>query len=431
MSEPFASDPVDALTLVDFYGAWELYATPALTGAVLGLTLGLLGVYVVLRRLVFLSAALSQAASLGVALAFFAQITWGASHLLVPSPTTLALTLTFAATLLVAGRRGRSAAWRDSALGLIFLAGSAGTLALGSRIVQEISDINALLFGSAVAVMPDDFEQLAWLCAVIVLVHALWWRGFAAVSFDLAGARVRRMPVRFLELTLFATLALAISASTRVVGALPVFALSVLPALAAARLATNLPMALVAGGFIGALAGFYGYLLAFLHDLPVGPAQTLLAVSFVAAGEAARRVPSLPLRLTPGVPRPGVARARRVARAASWVVSAGTLYLVSRPALVGVTGVESLWVAEGAQLAVIVVVALLGAWGAVAAAVVLRRPVLAVGFAVALLWLAAAALVDVDVELVRPILLASAALAVAACHREARRLAPRPPPPAP
>ena len=415
---------MDALTLSDFYGAWDLYAMPALTGGIIGLTLGLLGVYVVLRRLVFLSAAVSQAASLGVALAFFAAIVFGHDHALVPSPTVGSLLLTFLATLLVAGRRGRSTAWRDSALGLVFLAGSAGTLALGSRIVQELADIDSLLFGSAVAVLPEDFELVAAVYGAVVLLHVLWWRGFSAVSFDLAGALVRRLPVGLLELTLLFTLALAISVGTRVVGALPVFALSVLPAVVGARLATHLPMALSASAAVGAVAGYYGYLFAFLHDLPVGASQTLVAIAFVVLGEAVRRVPTLPLRLPPGSPGPRAPAVRRLSRPAAVVAVVLAAYVLARPMLAGLTqaGAPTALVAQEWVTFALVVGGLLGLAGAWTALRMLRRPRLATGFAVSVAALAVAGGLGVDEDLVRPILVAFALLAVAACHREGARL---------
>ena len=59
-----------APTLAEFFAAWDLFRAPALTGALAGMMLGCLGVYVVLRRMVFLAATVSQAASFGVALAY-------------------------------------------------------------------------------------------------------------------------------------------------------------------------------------------------------------------------------------------------------------------------------------------------------------------------------------------------------------------------
>ncbi|HET6610950.1 MAG TPA: metal ABC transporter permease, partial [Kofleriaceae bacterium] len=68
-----------APTWADFMLGWDLglYANPILCAAAAGCVLGFLSVYVVLRRMVFVSAAISQAAGLGVALAFYAAIHLG------------------------------------------------------------------------------------------------------------------------------------------------------------------------------------------------------------------------------------------------------------------------------------------------------------------------------------------------------------------
>ncbi|MCB9736240.1 MAG: metal ABC transporter permease [Deltaproteobacteria bacterium] len=425
------------LTLQDFYGAWELYSMPALTGAVVGLVLGVLGVYIVLRRMVFLAASLAQAASLGVALTFFLGTVLtvavtapdglgGVTTELhpagwLPSPTVGAMLLTFLATVLVAGRRVGASTWRDAALGAVFLVGAAGTLALGTRIVEELHDIDTLLFGSAVAVVPEDFTLVLELFLTVLAVHVLAWRGFTAASFDYAGARVRGIPVRALELALFATLAVTISVGTRIIGALPVFALSVLPAVAAARLARNLPVALAGAGLLGVVAGFYGYVLAFLLDLPVGASQALVAAAIAGLAELARAVPTLfvvVVRTQAFDAREEAAFARLspallVAQGAALVAA---LYLLLLPALAGVApGLASPDLALAAG-----VVALAVALGGILATARLRRLAIALGLVVAAAWVALAMALDGDVALVRPLLLAGGAFAVATSLREAR-----------
>lgn len=269
----------ETLTLDAFWEAWPLLGDSVLAGTIAGAALGLLGVYVVLRRLVFLSAAISQAASLGVAGAFYLQLHLGWSQ---ATPGLVSVLTTLLAVVLV--MRTRNPARRDATLGVVFLAGAAGTLGLATRITAELADIKTLLFGVAVAVVPEDFTTLCWALLPVVAIHAWWARGFAAASFDPEGARVRGLPVALLEGVLFATLALTISVCTRILGALPTFAFSVLPALAALALAPNVGVALVLATVVGAAVGFTGYAGAFLYELPVPVGQTLTGL--VALGVA-------------------------------------------------------------------------------------------------------------------------------------------------
>ncbi|MBK8012879.1 MAG: metal ABC transporter permease [Deltaproteobacteria bacterium] len=299
-----------------FFDAWPLFHDPALAGMLAGALLGFLGVYVVLRRFVFLTAAISQAAGLGVATSFLLRLmvvapllasdghaAHGGTSLAesvlfsLTSPTVGALAMTLLAILPITNGRVRGNARQDSYLGVVFLAGSAGTLAIGTRIVQELQDIQSLLFGSAVAVLPSDFKVLAGVAALTLGVHIWGWRGFTAVSFDPDGAKVRGLPVRLLDLLLFVSLAVGISTSTRILGALPTFGFSVLPAIAAVQISANVARAFIWATLFGAASGFLGYILAFVHELPVGASQVLVAGAFVVVAVVAAK-------LRPGAQRP-------------------------------------------------------------------------------------------------------------------------------
>lgn len=272
---------IDSLRL--FVEAWELFRDPTLAGTFAGAALGVVGVWIVLRRMVFLSAALSQVAGFGVAAAFWIH---GVVSSVEAMPSLAAIVVTVGAALTLS-RRSNGA---DTELGLLFLGASAGTLAIGSRITAELNDIDALLFGSAVAVLPEEFRFLAAVCAVLVVLHAWWWRGFAAVTADRDDARVRGLPVRVLEGVLVASAAVGVAVATRVLGALPAFAFSVLPGVGALAVARSVRQALWIAGLLGAFAGFFGYLAAFLFDLPVGPAQTLVGLATTSVCVLAGRV---------------------------------------------------------------------------------------------------------------------------------------------
>lgn len=281
----------DGPTLSLFWESRDLFREALVAGAVAGALLGFLGVYVVLKRMVFLSAALSHSAGLGVTFAFYVHLHWGIEGVLA-SPTLGAALFTVGAALLLMTDTSGQSTRRESLLGLAYLVGAAGALALGTRIVQEVQDVHTILFGEAVAVLPEDAYFLVGVAAFVFALHLWWLRGFLQAAFDRDGARVRGLPVRILEIALILTLALSISVATRILGALPVFAFSILPAMAAVRLAGNVPRALVVATGVGGLSGVLGYVAAFLYELPVGAAQTLVAAGFVGLAQlavAARR----------------------------------------------------------------------------------------------------------------------------------------------
>jgi len=267
-----------APTWSEFAAGWELFRDPVLCAVAAGLVLGFLSGYVVLRRLVFVSAVTTQAAGLGVALAFYLQIHLGLVWL-APSAGAAALALATAWLLVLDPRPfGLS---REAVLGVAFAATGGIAIAVGAKISQEAHQIEDILFGTAVMVEPADLWRVVVLGAIIVSLHAWWFRGFAFASFDPVAAAVQGLPVRLLDAVLFASIGLMVGVSTQALGALPVFALSTLPAIAAllflrARLAVLFLVAAALGGASGGL----GYLVAFFQELPVGACQTVVAAGF-------------------------------------------------------------------------------------------------------------------------------------------------------
>jgi zinc transport system permease protein len=275
-----------------FWAARELFADAMCTACAAGAALGLLGVYVVLRRLVFLSAALAQAAGLGVVLGYYLQHLFALEAIL--SGDFVAQLGALVATVMVSvgvhRAQAQTAAHQDSVLGSIFLIGAAGSLVVATRIVQDLHDVQSLLLGSAVAVLPEQAHTVMLLCGALVVLHLWWQRGMSEALFDADAARVRRMPVAFLHAVFVLSLALLISVCTRVLGALPVFAFSVLPALGALGCASHMRQALWIALALGATSGVAGYAIAYLYALPVGAAQTLVAALLAMLGQAAGRL---------------------------------------------------------------------------------------------------------------------------------------------
>ncbi len=263
-------------------------------GGLAGLLLGFIGVHVVLRRMVFASSAIAQAAALGVALSFWASAiadpvrhaaghTAGPAAHLLPSllfePVIWAIATSLLATLVFIANPVHLHLTRESLLGLVFLVGGAGTVIVGSRISQEAHDLAAILFGSAVVVQPIDFYLVLSATVVLLGGHLLLFRPLLFVGYDPMGARVQGMPVRPLNAFLFVSIGLAVALCTRALGALPVFAFSVLPAMAALVLTSRIALVFGLAAAMGAFSGVAGYAISFRGDLPVGATQSATAAA--------------------------------------------------------------------------------------------------------------------------------------------------------
>lgn len=269
----------DAPTWEELVAGWDLglYQAPILCGVVAGAVLGYLGIFVVLRRMVFVTVAVSQASGLGVALSFYAGIHLGLDVHPVIGAASLALLVT--AVFAVDPRRLRLS--REALLGFTYLACWAGAVLVGDRIAQEAHDIAGILFGSAVLVREIDLWLVLAAAGVVVLLHGVAFRGLLFAAFDPESARVQGLPVRALDLLGWVLIALTVAVTTRALGVLPVFAFAVLPAMAGLLLWDRLRWVVPTAIAVGALSGGLGYLLSFFGELPVGASQAALAVALL------------------------------------------------------------------------------------------------------------------------------------------------------
>ncbi|MDR0965232.1 MAG: metal ABC transporter permease [Myxococcales bacterium] len=271
-----------ALLWSDLWAARELFAAPIACAAAAGAGLGFLSVFIVLKRMVFISATVSQCAGLGVAFAFWIELFLG-MHL---PPAVIASLVAIAATLLCAIDPKRVGLTREALLGLIYALSASLAVLLSARLAQEAHEVQAILFGSAVLVRDLDVWLVSSLGAIILLLGTWTYRGLTFALFDETAARAQGLAVLAIKGALLIAIGAMIGISARALGALPVFALSTLPAVAALRWRLPLRGVLIAASFIGVFDGVGGYLLALRFDLPVGATQATLA-GFVALASIA------------------------------------------------------------------------------------------------------------------------------------------------
>ena len=288
---------MDAPTWQEFWANIAIFRDAIITGGLAGLLLGFIGVHVVLRRMVFASSAIAQAAALGVALSFWIGALvdpagHAAGHAAGPSahvtpfifePVLWATVASLLATLVFIANPVRLHLTRESLLGFVFLASGAGAVIVGDKITQEAHDLSAILFGSAVVVQRLDLVLVSAATVLLLGGHLLIWRALVFSGFDPLGARVQGLPTKALDGFLFVSVGLSVALCTRALGALPVFAFSVLPAMAALAITSRIGLVFALAGLFGAVSGVGGYALSFRAELPVGATQTALAALIVGA----------------------------------------------------------------------------------------------------------------------------------------------------
>lgn len=237
------------------------FLTNAFIACVLsGITCGIVGSYIVARRMVFLSSGITHASFGGLGMALY----WGVNPLLGA--------LLFAALSSVgiefASRRGRIR--EDSATGIIWSVGMAlGALFLSLR-PGYATDLTSYLFGNILLVTDSDIVWLALLTLVIVVGAIAWLRKLMYVTFDEEYARSQGIPVMSLAYIMSIIIAVTIVMSIKVMGIILLLSLVTIPVVTANALTKDYRIIAPASAAIAVLGNIVGFMLSYACDLPTG-----------------------------------------------------------------------------------------------------------------------------------------------------------------
>ncbi len=270
---------ITTTTIMDTNMFDDFLVRAALAGVGLSLATGPLGAFVVWRRMAYFGDATAHAAILGVALALAADLPVGLG--------TLVVALAMAVT--VAGLSARGWAM-DTTLGVLAHSALAFGLVAVSFFPAVRTDLSAYLFGDILAVSRADLA-LIWGGSLAVVGLLVWrWQALltATLSEDLAHAAGIRPDRERLVLVL--ALAVVVAVALKVVGALLIAAMLIIPAAAARGLSrTPEAMALIAT-VIGGIASLGGLQLSLWQDTPTGPSIIVVAALIFAASASLGRV---------------------------------------------------------------------------------------------------------------------------------------------
>ena len=243
----------------------------AAAGVGLSLATGPLGSVVLWRRMAYFGDATAHAAILGVALAlaFNLPIVLG----------TLAVAVIMAVTVATLAARGWAV---DTALGVL----SHGALAFGLLAISYVKGVHAslesFLFGDILAVNATDLLFI-WGGACVVLALLAWrWQRLLTATVNAEVAQAAGINPDRERLILTLALAVVVAVSLKVVGALLIAAMLVIPAAAARSLSRSPEQMAGLAALIGAIACLAGLGLSLWQDTPAGPSIVAMAAAMFA-----------------------------------------------------------------------------------------------------------------------------------------------------
>ena len=243
-------------------------------GLLVSIACGVIGTYVVVKRIVFISGGIAHSAYGGIGLGYFLGINpvWGA------------IVFSLASAWGMGWIERKTKQRSDTLIGVLWALGMAIGIIFIDKTPGYKADLMSYLFGSILAVPQQDLVLMAVLNVIIIILVALFYHELQAITFDEQYAEVENIPVNFLYLLLLTMIGFTVVMMMRVVGLIMVIALlTIPPAISGLYIRDMKKMMLLSAG-LGILFTVVGLYLSYFFNLTSGATIILVAgVSYLLA----------------------------------------------------------------------------------------------------------------------------------------------------
>jgi manganese/iron transport system permease protein/iron/zinc/copper transport system permease protein len=238
-----------------------------IAATLVGALCGLMGVYIVLRKMSYIGHGLSHAIFGGAVVShvmsfnfFVGASVWG-----------------FLSALLITLTTRKRNIGSDAAIGIITTASFALGIALISRFKTFTRSFDAALFGNILGVTNGDLLAIVVVAVFTAIVLVVGYKLFLFATFDEEVARYYGVPTGWVDATFSLVLAATIVASMQVLGVLMIAAAVVIPPIVARLLTDNFKTMVLISCCTGALCGLVGVYASWHFDVPSGPSVVLFS----------------------------------------------------------------------------------------------------------------------------------------------------------
>jgi ABC-type Mn2+/Zn2+ transport system permease subunit len=286
---------------------YQFFRNGLFAATLVGALCGMMGVYIVLRRMSYIGHGLSHSIFGGAVVSYLLSINfylgagaWG-----------------FVSAILINATSRRHKIGADAAIGIITTASFALGVALISKERSFTRNFEAALFGNILGVDRQDLLVISGVTVAVVLAIFLAYKQLLFVTFDADLAQVYGVKTGWIDAGFSLALAATVVASLNIVGVTLIAASIVMPPVTARLLTDSFGKMLILSTLIGMSGGVFGMFFSFEWDIASGAAIVLfLTAVFVAVFTATSlrtllrgRIPSPARSLAPGVMRPAASRA--------------------------------------------------------------------------------------------------------------------------
>jgi zinc transport system permease protein len=236
-------------------------------GVLVSVACGVIGTFVVVNRIVFISGGIAHAAYGGIGLGYYLKV----------NPVLGAIVFSLAAALGMGTVQRKTRERADTMIGVMWAIGMALGIIFVDLAAGYKADLMSYLFGSILAVPSSDLLIMLALDAVIVALVVLFYKELLAMSFDETFATVENVPVDAIYLVLVCMIALTVVMMMRVVGLIMVIALLTMPAAISGQFVKDMKRMMVLASILGVIFTTTGLWLSYFLNLTSG--ATIILVS--------------------------------------------------------------------------------------------------------------------------------------------------------
>ena len=230
---------------------------------------GVVGTYVVIKKIVFISGGISHAAFGGI----------GLGYLIGLNPIITAIPFSILTALSIGFLSKKVELSEDTAIGILWSVGMALGIIFVNLSPGYAPDLMSYLFGSILTVPMFDLIIMLILDLIILFTVLVFRREFTAISFDDEFSQVVGIPSEIMYMLLLCLVALSVVVLIKAVGVILIIALLTIPAAISKHFTYNIHRLMAYSTFTGVILTFVGLWLSYLFNLASG-ATIVLVLGF-------------------------------------------------------------------------------------------------------------------------------------------------------